>query len=255
MKKTKHGFSVGLALVSWGLTGILAMGAEWMGTTPTFRVDGRADSGVVLDVREEEWATWDAAWTEGAERVEVSLERPNGTVETLGGGNGSGERGSAEWMPREDEWGTFTLRFAAWNGEGTLLEKLTAWRVLRTPAERAYAAWVAARGGTMESLPMNEDKDGDGASNWEEYVADTNPWDDAEVLKSRLVIADGGVVRIEPSIVRTERVYGVNVWRNLTGTPEYKDLGAGHEGIGFDLNGEGETIGFGSVSVSVPNNE
>lgn len=252
MMKAKQGFAAGVALILWGLAALFAAGAEWTGETPTFRVDGRAGGKAKLDVQVLEWATWDTAWTEGAARVEVTLEHPDGMVETLGGGEGFRGRGGAEWTPGEEEWGTFTLRYAAWNAGGTLLEELMAWRVLRTPVEHAYAAWVAARGGTLESLPMDEDQDGDGASNWEEYVADTNPWDETEVFKSKLVIGDQRAIRIEPSVVRTERMYGVKVWRNMMDTPEYQDLGPGHAGIGLDLNSEGETIGFGSVSVSVP---
>ena len=144
------------------------------------------------------------------------------------------------------------MRLASWDADGVPLGELLALRVRSMPAERAYAEWVAARGGTMESLPMEEDADGDGANNWEEYVADTNPMDEGEVFESRVEVTEDGKVRVVPSVVSTGRVYGVKVWRDLTEEPECRDLGAGYEGLGADLNGEGEAIGFGSMSVSVP---
>ncbi|MBQ9344543.1 MAG: hypothetical protein IJT88_04950 [Kiritimatiellae bacterium] len=231
---------------------VSSLGAGWTGETAAFRVDGRAGNGAALDAKAAEWAVWDAAWTEGTAQVEATLERPDGTVETLGGGEGGGARGSAEWMPGEDEWGTFTLRLASWDADGVPLGELLALRVRPMPAERAYAEWVAARGGTVESLPMEEDTDGDGANNWDEYVADTDPLDEGEVFESRVEVAEDGKVRVVPSVVSTGRVYGVKMWQDLTEEPEFRDLGYGHEGIGVDMNGDGETMGFGTMSVSVP---
>ena len=250
MKKATQGTAA--AWVAWGMAAMAAAGAEWTGTTPSFRVDGRAGSVAVLEAEEAEWAVWDAAWTVGAERVEVTLERPGGSVETLADGADRAARGIAEWTPGEEEWGTFTLRHAALDGKGEVLEMLEARRARWRPEERAYGAWLGERGKTVEALPEDADADGDGASNWEEYVADTNPLDGREVFESRLVVGEGGVVRVEPSVVRTGRVYGVKVWRDLAGEPECRELGPGHDGIGAELNGEGEKIGFGCLSVSVP---
>jgi endonuclease I/formylglycine-generating enzyme required for sulfatase activity len=226
--------------------------AGWIGETETFRVDGRARSGETLDARDVEWVAWDAAWMEGTRRVEVSLARPGGAWEPLGGGEGNGARGSTEWTPGADEWGTFTLRYESRDADGALLGTLEARRVRLQPALQGYAAWIKARGETLESLPAEDDTDGDGASNWEEYVADTNPRNVAEVFESRLLVGEGGVVWVVPSLVSTGRVYGVQVWRDLRNAPECRDLGSGHEGIGAELNGEGEMIGFGRMSVSVP---
>lgn len=231
---------------------VSSLGAGWTGETAAFRVDGRAGNGAALDAKAAEWAVWDAAWTEGTAQVEATLERPDGTVETLGGGEGGGARGSAEWMPGEDEWGTFTLRLASWDADGEPLGEWLALRVRPMPVERAYAEWVAARDGTMESLPMEEDADGDGASNWEEYVADTDPMDEGEVFMTRLVPMGDGKMRIEPSVVRTGRVYGVRVWRDLMGEAEWRDLGPGWEGIGLEWPEEGESGRFGAMGVAVP---
>ena len=160
-------------------------------------------------------------------------------------------------MPGEDEWGTFTLRLASWDADGVPLGELLALRVRSMPAERAYAEWVAARGGTMESLPMEEDADGDGASNWEEYVADTDPMDGREVFESRVVVGGDGVARVVPSVVSTGRVYGVRMAGDLQEgdlreAGEWVDLGPGREGIGAELGGGKGGVGFGVVGVAVP---
>lgn len=255
MKGTAQGMAavLGAAFAAWGLAARPAAGAEWTGKTEAFRVDGRAGSGAALEVREREWATWDAAWTEGSERVEVTLERPGGAVETLGAGEGNRARGSVEWTPGDDEWGMFTLRHLSWDADGVLLSQWTARRMRRRPEERAaYAAWVESRGGSPDALLAEDDADGDGASNWDEYVADTDPWNRAEVFESKLVAGEGGALRVEPSVVRTGRVYWVNVWRDLTGTAERRELGPGREGIGAPLGGPDDAIGFGAVGVSVP---
>lgn len=236
---------------------VSSLGAGWTGETAAFRVDGRAGNGAALDAKAAEWAVWDAAWTEGTAQVEATLERPDGTVETLGGGEGGGARGSAEWMPGEDEWGTFTLRLASWDADGVPLGELLALRVRSMPAERAYAEWVAARGGTVESLPMEEDTDGDGANNWDEYVADTDPLDEGEVFESRVEVAEDGKVRVVPSVVSTGRVYGVRMAGglregDLREAGDWMDLGPGREGIGAELDGGERGVGFGVVGVAVP---
>ena len=244
-----HGLSI---IMIFFFAGSFAHGTGWTGQTAAFRVDARAGGGAAPEAKESEWAVWDAAWTEGAERVEVTLERPDGAAETLGGGEGGASLGSAEWAPGADEWGTFTLRHRSWDAGGALLEELVARIVRRMPPERAYAAWVEARGGTPETLPMEGDADNDGASNWEEYVADTDPWNGEEVFETRLAAGGDGTLRVEPSVVRAGRVYGVRVWRDWNGEAEWRDLGPGREGIGLDWPEEGETIGFGAVGVSVP---
>ena len=229
-----------------------ATGAEWHGATAPFRVDGRAGRGEALEVREGEWVAWDTGWVEGAARTEVTLERPDGSVETLGRAEGAGVRGSAEWAPGEEDWGTFTLRCVSWNAAGTELGEMLALRVRVQPPETGYEAWVLARGGVPAEMPMEDDADGDGASNWVEYVADTDPWDENEVFESRLVVKEDGTVWVVPSVVRTGRVYKVKRAGSVQGEWEWLDLGPGLEDIGADLGGEGGAMGFGAMGVSVP---
>ena len=231
----------------------VVMGAEWSGRTEAFRVDGGAESGKVSEVREGEWAVWDASW-DGAERVKVTLERPGGAVEVLGEGSG---RGCAEWAPGEGEWGTFTVRYTALAGDGGEVGSSEARRARWRPEERAYGAWLGERGHAVEAFPPEGNADGDGAGNWEEYVADTDPADGTEELRSLVVVGEGGTVRVVPSVVSTGRVYGVRVVRDLREgdareVGEWVELGPGREGIGAELGGVGEGAGFGVVGVAVP---
>lgn len=231
--------------------GIFAHGAGWTGQTAPFRVDALAAGGDALETREFEWAAWDTAWFGRAERVEVTLEHPDGAVESLGSAEGSKAHGSAEWMPGENEWGTFTLRLAAWDADGKPLEELLALRI-RRDAVITYEAWIMARGGTPETMPMEADTDTDGATNWEEYVADTDPLDAEEVFKSHLEVAEDGRVRVVPSVVSASRVYRAKLLGDLQEDGEWQDLGPGHSGIGANLGGETGQQGFGAIGVSLP---
>lgn len=226
--------------------------SPWMGQTPPFRVDARAASGETLEAAEPEWVVWDTAWSEEAHRVEVTLERPGGEMETLGSAEGSKAHGSAEWTPGENEWGTFTLRLASWDADGEPLDELLALRIRRSPAVLTYEAWIAARGGTPETMPMEADADADGASNWEEYVADTDPLNPEETFASRLEVLDDGTLRVIPSVVSTGRIYRVRLHGDLFQDAVWQDLGPGRTGIGAELGGETGQTGFGAVGVSLP---
>ena len=224
----------------------------WTGQTIPFRVDARAGSGEMLEVRDGEWAVWDTAWMDGVSRMEVTLEHPDGTKETLGGAAGKGARGSTEWAPGADERGTFTLRLASWDADGEPLEELLALRIRRLPVDRAYAAWIEARGGTPETMPMDADSDTDGATNWEEYVADTDPLNPNETFASRLEVLEDGTLRVIPSVVSTGRVYRARMHDTLLQNAVWQDLGPGRPGIGAKLGDESGLAGFGAVGVSLP---
>jgi formylglycine-generating enzyme required for sulfatase activity/endonuclease I len=232
-------------------TASLTLLDSWSGRTTPFRVDARAGSGEALEVRDAEWVAWDTAWVDGGSRTEVTLEHPDGTRETLGGAEGKGAHGSAEWTPGEDEWGTFTLRLASWDAEGDPLEELLALRIRRRPVE-SYAAWIETRGGTPETMPMESDSDSDGATNWEEYVADTDPLDPDETFASRLEVLEDGTLRVIPSVVSTGRLYRVRLHDDLLQDAIWRDLGPGRPGIGAELGGETGQTGFGAVGVFLP---
>ena len=224
----------------------------WTGQTSPFRVDARAGNGEALEVRDGEWAAWDTAWTDGASRTEVTLEHPDGTLETLGAAEGKGVRGSVEWAPGAEEWGTFTLRLASWDVDGEPLEELLALRIRRTPAVLTYEAWIVARGGTPETMPMEADADADGASNWEEYVADTDPLNPEETFASCLEVLEDGTLRVIPSVVSTGRIYRVRLHSDLLQDAVWQDLGPGRPGIGAELGGGTGKTGFGAVGVALP---
>ena len=233
-------------------TAVSVSDAGWTGEPAAFRVDGRTGSGTILDAREVEWVVWDSSWSGGTSRMEISLVRPGGMVETLGCLEGSPARGTAEWKPGEDEWGTFTLRFASWNADGAPLEELLALRIRRRPVDSAYADWIVARGGTPETMPMEADSDADGASNWEEYVADTDPLDAEKTFASRLEVQEDGTLRVIPSVVSTGRLYRAKLLGDLLEDGEWLDLGPGRPGIGATLGDEPGTQGFGAMGVSLP---
>ena len=77
--------------------------------------------------------------------------------------------------------------------------------------DEAYGAWLSERWEkTPEWLPREGDEDGDGATNWEEYVADTDPTDAAERLEARIRVEDGRVTveAVPANSGRTYRIYG-----------------------------------------------
>lgn len=96
-----------------------------------------------------------------------------------------------------------------------------------TAAERRYADWLETLGQTADSLPMDGDADFDGASNWEECVAGTAPFDPADRFEARILTRDGMLV-VEPSTAESGRVYRVHGTTNLLGTtetpPVWKDV-------------------------------
>ena len=101
-----------------------------------------------------------------------------------------------------------------------------------TATERRYSDWLETLGQTADTLPMDGDADLDGASNWEECVAGTNPFDTADRFEARILSRDGMLV-VEPSTSESGRVYRVHgttnllgsvetppVWEDVTGEPE-----------------------------------
>lgn len=99
--------------------------------------------------------------------------------------------------------------------------------------EKRYATWLATLDCTTADLPIDGDADSDGASNWEECVAGTNPFDPADRFEARILARDDGTMVVEPSSAESGRVYRVHgtthllgadgtppVWDDLTGVPE-----------------------------------
>lgn len=101
-----------------------------------------------------------------------------------------------------------------------------------TLAERRYAAWLESLDRPAADLPMDGDADLDGASNWEECVAGTDPFDRAAGFSAR-IRTHGGKTLVEPSAAASGRVYRVYgtaslpvpggtppAWDDVTGIPD-----------------------------------
>ena len=84
-----------------------------------------------------------------------------------------------------------------------------------TPDQTRYAEWLAELDKTVAALPMGADTDTDGASNWDECVAGSDPLDASDRLEARLVEADGRL-SVVPSVSAPGRTYRVLGTRELT---------------------------------------
>lgn len=103
---------------------------------------------------------------------------------------------------------------AAWQGtsilDGTALPRgcTVVYRPAPGTPGALYSDWLAHFGKTAEELPPDDDTDGDGATNHDEFAADTNPLDPADRLRAVIHIVDGKW-HIEPSPFRSNRTYQV----------------------------------------------
>lgn len=77
-----------------------------------------------------------------------------------------------------------------------------------------YAEWLEELEKTVAELPMGADTDTDGASNWEECVAGSDPLDANDRLEARLVAVDGRL-SVVPSVTAPGRSYRVSGTREL----------------------------------------
>jgi hypothetical protein len=118
------------------------------------------------------------------------------------------------------------------------------------PPESPYAAWLAGFGKTEAEMPEGVDADNDGATNGEEFIADTNPCDGNDVFMTRMSWTDGVLV-LSASSVSTGRTYGIWVHTNLLSPGEWHPIEAGDNGIQWPLGGEGN-MGFGGLTVALP---
>ena len=77
-----------------------------------------------------------------------------------------------------------------------------------------------------------DDPDGDGRTNWEEYLADTDPNDPASVFDGFVAVSEGRSVRVAVGPGSQDRVYSVQVRETLADNgPRWRNLHrqAGHE--------------------------
>lgn len=113
-----------------------------------------------------------------------------------------------------------------------------------------YAAWLSGFGKTEEEMPESGDADNDGATNWEEFIADTDPCDGSDIFKTQLLRGDGALV-LSASSVSTGRTYGVWVHADLLSPGQWHPLEVGGEGLRWTFT-PGENMGFGYLTVALP---
>lgn len=121
---TRQGLRMAIVLIGTLLNAAAVLGAQWHGESEPFRADTRAGTAAVLPLDGTPWAVWDTAW-DGAESVEVALERPGGAVEILGRATGR-RHGMAVWRAGEGEYGRFSLTLISRDSQGTVLKRTSA---------------------------------------------------------------------------------------------------------------------------------
>ncbi len=124
----------------------------------------------------------------------------------------------------------------------------------------AYEAWLADKVGpeTAAELPCDtattDDFDGDGVSNWDEYVCDTDPADSNDMFRVTTAILDPAsagewTLELRATGASTSRGYQKLVWTNLLAAPAEGDIEPGApEGMSYGIP-VGEGCVFGSVRV------
>ena len=143
------GSALGLRVaVAGGAAGGTSAVPSAAGSAP-FRADTRTGTNAVLPADGRSRVTWDTAW-DGASSAEVTLARPGGSTERLGGASSSwgAGRGSAEWIAGEGEYGRFVLTHTSRDASGTELGRLEAAFVRESPVATHQCVAFDANGGT-----------------------------------------------------------------------------------------------------------
>lgn len=138
-----------VAAMCIGVSAGAASAAPWHAASSPFRADTRTGTNAVLPEDGRSRATWDTAW-EGASSVEVTLTRPGGSTDRLGGASssrGTG-RGRVEWIAGEREYGRFVLAHTSRGADGTVLGRLEAVFVRESPVATHQRVTFDANGGT-----------------------------------------------------------------------------------------------------------
>jgi hypothetical protein len=144
----------------------------------------------------------------------------NGGVNDIGLGNDP-DTARANWGPDY----TFAQNAQSWN-----IRKLSVLVQADADGDGLPDAWERARLGDLSRGPADHD-DGDGVDNGAEYVAGTDPADDADWLQARIDLAGGARVRFASV---SGRLYDVYVTTSLV-AQLWERVGDSIAGSGLDL--------------------
>ncbi len=127
-----------------------------------------------------------------------------------------------------------------------------------TGDDPAYSEWLNGHGLTPATAAAEEDNDEDGVSNWQEYIADTNPKDDTSFLRLEVELQHDGSWVAKPDPVSPNRSYFLVTRTDLTddATLATNSLGRGTDGLAATNNMlSGGSIWFGSIRVQLGTGE
>ena len=122
--------------------------------------------------------------------------------------------------------------------------------VILTP----YEQWITNQGLDLEAYPestaLATDGDGDGVSNWGEYIADTDPSDATVYLRWSGATWTADLLTLTPAGISTNRAYTLMVYTNLLSPPTTNDLGMGATALTLSTNVPAHW--FGTLRVTLP---
>ena len=151
-----------------------------------------------------------------------------------------------------------------WSGTATVTTLAEDEPVEPEPTEQEkYEAWVTGLGlesteGLEYATAENTDTDDDGATNWQEFLADTDPTDGGKFLRLAVDTQADGTWLARPDPIRTNRSYSLVIRTDLTDedTERVIPLGTGTEGLAATNSmPEGDSIWFGTVRVQLEPDE
>ncbi len=123
-------------------------------------------------------------------------------------------------------------------------------------AQDHYELWLEDRGLSAAAAGLEyagagvDDFDNDGATNWQEYLADTNPADSNQHFAVTATMDATGAIRLTSDSFSEARRYTLLVYTNLDSEPSGTALGAGSKGM--TVTNSLPTTGFLRLQVALP---